>query len=202
MQQTRELETATQVDQIRFVGFSSDETFSFSWFHLLMFSIKMGWSPIDFWWFSYVQSPWNQQLARPRQPLWKVCRCLGRWSMVIFDRKLVDLPEAIHYSPVLTTIHAPCSSIFIHFHPCSSIFIHLPLSLPLSHCYPPWYTIVSAIFLQELMQHPECCEDFAEVLASKLVQCHGQSSGELKRKSLRTLDALDALGMARLCYAW
>lgn len=44
--------------------------------------------------------------------------------------------------------------------------------------------------LQELMQHPECCEDFAEVLASKLVQCHGQSSGELKRKSLRLLERL------------
>lgn len=44
--------------------------------------------------------------------------------------------------------------------------------------------------LQELMQHPECCEDFAEVLASKLFQCHGQSLGELKRKSLRLLERL------------
>lgn len=44
--------------------------------------------------------------------------------------------------------------------------------------------------LQELMQHPECCEDFAEVLASKLFQCHGQSSGELQRKSLRLLERL------------
>lgn len=44
--------------------------------------------------------------------------------------------------------------------------------------------------LQDLMHHPECCDEFAEVLASKLFQCQRQSSGEQQRKAIRLLERL------------
>ena len=140
MQQTRELETATQLDQIRFVGFSSDETFTFSWFHLWMFSIKMGWSPLDSWWFSdfrMFRALETTSLPGQGSLFGKFAGALadGPWWSSI--ENWFDLPEAIHYSPFLTTIHAPCSSIFIHFHPCSSIFIHFhPFSSIFIHFHP------------------------------------------------------------------
>ena len=39
------------------------------------------------------------------------------------------------------------------------------------------------------MHHPECCDEFAEVLASKLFQCQRQSSGEQQRKAIRCLES-------------